>query len=691
MGTVITACNTCHMGCGMEVTVRDSRAVAVRGLKEHPLNQGRLCIKGRSVLEQVYSEKRVLEPLAREGTGWKRLSWDQALERLAEHMLRVKERYGPQAVAIAVGMPVLLSGTTTVGLIHRFAHRFGTPNCFSVESLCYRSRMLGYMATLGRFYTADPLNAACVVVWGHNPDASAPPVARWIRTAKRRGAKLIVVDPRQTPLARLADLHLRVRPGSDGAVLLAMIHVIVEQNLYDQAFVARWCSGFEELRDHVTPYSPEAVAPVAWVSPEEIRELTFLFAHYKPGCIVQGTNSLDQTASGFFNSRAVAALQALTGNIDVPGGFIWVPRLKVNQLAPAARVEQLPLGIAEYPLFYGLPGRKFGEGQLLKLLDAVITGEPYPVKMLVIDGSNPLLTWPESPKVAAALEALEYLAVIDQVMSETAAMADLVLPAATFLERTELCDYYSLWGLPYVMVRKKAVEVGQARPDLQIWLDLAAKLGYGDDIPWRSPEEVLEHVLAPSGFTTSQLLAEAPAGTWYADLSYKKYEDQGFRTPSGKIELALSGRLGPAIAPLPAFTDPLSEQEIATFPLILTTGARELRHMHSRSRELKEEPFAQVHPETAAAYGVSEGQRVLLETEHGSIEIKLRVTESIARGVVSVPHGWAQANVNRLTKAASADPVTGYPNLKAVACRIRRIRKKDLVLPCGVQELTRCG
>ena len=677
-----TACGLCHMSCGMELHIKDGRISSVNGIREHPLNKGFLCPKGRAVLEHVYSPKRLSVPLLKEGSGWKEISWEAAMKIIITNLEGIQGSAGPRSLGIAVGMPVLLSGTSTVGLIRRFAHVFGTPNCFSVESICCRCRMLAYIATLGRFFVADPENSACIVVWGSNPEQSSPPVGTRILQSKRKGARLVVIDPRRTSMAARADFHLQPRPGTDCALILAILNVIITEQLYDQDFVSKYTIGFDELANHVREYPPERVQDITSVPAEKIREVARLFAVTKPACIVQGTNALDQTPSGFHNSRGIAILQAVTGNIDVPGGFIQSPRLRVNVVEAVEKVEEPPIGIDSYPFFYGIYGREFGEGQTMVLLESLLTGQPYSINSMIISGSNPVLTWPDSAKVKKALSRLRFLVVMDQFMTETARLAHLVLPVGTFLERPELCDYYSLWGLPYVMVRKKILEYGQCRPDLDFWLELAHRMGYQEQFPWQSIEEVIDYTLKPSGFTYKYFAEEHPNGIYYGEQKYRKYEKQEFKTPSGKIELYSRYMAEMGYAPLPTCQEP-AESEASTsglaekYPLTLTTGARQVCYIHSQLRDLASlnrkmpEPLAEINPVTARQYKVNDGNMVVIESPGGEIEIKAKVTEDIMPGVINIPHGWVQANVNLLTDSTPADPITGYPALKGLLCRIR--------------------
>lgn len=607
-----------------------------------------LCPKGRAAIEYVYSPNRITAPMLRQGSSWEEISWEQAMNMIVSHLEKIQETNEVKSLALSVGMPVLLSGTSTVALTRWFAQMFGTPNCFSVESMCYRSRMLGYITTLGKFFVADPENSACIIVWGSNPEQSSPPIGTKILEGIRKGAKLVVVDPRQTRLASKADYHLQPRPGTDGALILGMLNVIIGEGLYDKEFASKYIVGMAELAEHVKEYSPECVQEITSISAEKIKEVARLFATTKPGCIVQGTNSLDQTSSGFQSSRGVAVLQAVTGNVDVAGGFIQTPRLRVNMLETTIKLSEPPVGIEQYPIFYGVFGRDFGEGQTMVLMDSLLTGKPYPIHTMFISGSNPLLTWPNSAKVEKALSTLGFLVVMDQFMTKTARMAHLVLPAATYLERTELCDYYSLWGIPYVMMRKKILQYGQCRTDLEFWLDLAQRMGYKEYFPWSDDISLIDYILQPSGLTYQSLIDKHPSGFSYAEQQYRKYEHENFKTPTGKIEVFSQYLADLGLSPLPTYYEPLETKASAPeltekYPLILTTGARHLFHIHSQLRDINSlsrkvpEPLAEINPLTGDKYALQDADIVFIETPRGEVEIRIKITEQIMLALLTSP------------------------------------------------------
>jgi|Deesub1362B_J571_1020462.scaffolds.fasta_scaffold00097_25 anaerobic selenocysteine-containing dehydrogenase len=679
MNVIKTACELCAWSCGMNVYVEGGKITRVSGMNEHPLNRGRLCPKGSVSADYVYAKDRITYPMVREGDKWQRIEWDDAIDMVAENLKEVA-KINPKAFATIIGMPILLGGSSTVSFIRRFMDVYGTPNCFSPESMCYRHQIIGYILTLGKFPVADPENANCIIVWAHNPHASKPPLAWMIERARKRGAKLIVIDPRKTKVAEMADIHAAVRPGSDTYLAIGLMKVIIEEELYDRDFVANYCYGFDKLREHVSKYSLDEIAEKTWVDVETITEIARTFATVKPGCIVQGVNALDQVPTGVQNSRAVAILHALTGNIDVKGGFVRAARVHTRNLRLHQLLKDLPLGIEQHPFFYQVWETHLGEGQGMYLYDAVLEGEPYQIKSLFIAGSNPVLTWPESAKMLEVLKKVEFLVVMDMFMTETAKHADLFLPAASFLERLELVDYYSvIFGIPYMMLRKKAIEPpGEAKSDVEFWLELARKMGYREYFPWKSVDEVLDYVLEPTGYTLDDLTEKYPSGVWTGKVRYGEYKERGFRTPSGKVELYSESLVEKGYDAIPTPKEPSEtpySSKAEKYPLILTTGARNLYFTHSQLRNvekmlrLQPEAYVEIHPETAERFGIKDGEIVTVRTERGSIEIRAKVTDTIVPGVINIPHGWSSANANILTSRRPADPISGCPELKALLAK----------------------
>jgi anaerobic selenocysteine-containing dehydrogenase len=700
-GVTSTVCMQCPWGCGIHVHIQDGAIARISGNKNHPFSKGTVCPKGTAAGEVLAHPKRITSPLRRTDHGWEEISWDIAFEILVEQLTRVKEDYGPKALAVAIGMPVLLGGNSTVSFLRRFCDIYGTPNCFSVESICFRCQIIARILTLGTYEVPDITNSACILVWGNNPQASAPPAAARIREALEKGAKLIVIDPRVTEFAAQADLHLQVRPGTDTALALGMINVMVTEGLFDREFVETWTVGMDELAEAASDYAPTQAAEITGVPPEKIVEAARMFAGAPSSCIVQGTNSLDQHAVGLQSSRCVAILQAITGNIDNAGGFVSTSKVRLNPIRLPELMEGEPLGADHYPLFNEVWGRNFGEGQAMLLADTILSGEPYPIKAMIVSASNPVITWPGGRKLERAMESLDFLAVMDLFMTPTAEKAHLFLPAATFLERVELCDYYgTLQAVPYVAMRRRLFQVGEAMADVDFWIELGKRMGYQESLPWSDATEALDYALEPSGFTLDELDRLPDGGMPFGSVRLGQYlKKGGFATPSRKIELASDTlrdlghdavprhRQSPEAPGGSMASEPLPGEKGSggepAFPLVLTTGARVLQYLHSEHRDIERlakrgrHPLAELHPDTARRYSIEDDALVEIETQHGAVRMQASVIDGIMPGVVSLPHGWKDASVNDLTDDYQGDPITGYPILKSKACRVRAVGEDE--------------
>jgi anaerobic selenocysteine-containing dehydrogenase len=620
--------------------------------------------------------------MKRENGEWKRISWDQALDTIASKLAEIKQKYGAHALATYCGS-IGVENIELAAFTQRFRGVYGTPNFISVESNCFRSRILARQMTFGRYMAEEPERekSRCIILWGHNPDNSRWMVGERIRGAVASGTKLIVIDPRRIPLAK-EGLHLQIRPGTDCALALAMLNIIIAEGLHDSEFVDKYTVGFDKLREHVKHYPPEKVEEITGVPAADIKNAARIYATAKPASIIQGICSLDMQINGFQNNRMLSILQAVTGNIDVPGGWVTVPFIRLSDLR-VPEVEK-PIGADEYPLFHTLWKRVSPYGQAMLFPEVVLTEKPYPIKALIVVGGNPANTLPDMNKVKQALQRLELLVVIDPFMTETAELADIVLPACTFAEKSGIGYVYGVTStVPYVLLRKRVIEpLWESWPDWKIFTELARRMGYGEYFPWNTEEEVVAHLLEPCQVSLEQL-REKPEGAFYGALGYDAYQRIGFGTPSKKVEIYSETLEQYGYDPLPTHHEP-SQSPISTpdlakeYPLILITGARMLQYTHSQLRSVlglrrsAPEPMMEIHPTTARKYDIMDGEMVAVETKRGSIRLKAKVTDDIAPQVVSIPHGWAQANVNALSDLELREPVTGYPERNAVLCRVKK-------------------
>lgn len=680
MQVIKTDCALCVNCCGIDAFVSRGKFVKVKGMKEHPVNRGGLCPKGANLVAYAYAADRLKYPMKKENGDWKRITWDEALNTIAAKLTDIKRNYGARALAVHCGS-VGVEHVEAAIFAQRFRGAYGTPNMLSVESGCFRQRILARQMTFGRYITEDIEHAGSIVLWGHNPDDSRWIAADWIRTGLKRGAKLIIVDPRRIPLAS-EGLHLQLRPGTDCALALGMMNVIVSEGLYDRDFLDEWTIGFDKLKEHVKSYPPEKVEAITWVPADDIRMAARIFAAHKGASIVQGTCALDRQINDVQNSRALALLQSITGNIDNPGG--WVANRIIPLTDLGIPVQEAPLGEEEYPLHNSLWGRRLPYGHAMLFAEAALTGTPYPVKALIVTAGNPALTMPGSQTFRKALENLDLLVTIDLFMNETAELSDIVLPACSFLEQTGIGGYPIglMHGISYIMKRRKVIDpIGESKPDWMIWSELGRKMGYDEYFPWKTDEEMVEHLLIPSKITLKQL-EEHPEGILYAPKSYDLYKKIGFKTPSGKIEIYSETLKQAGFDPLPTHKEPtrspVSTPDLAKeYPLIMITGARKRECIHTQLKNiphlhrLAPGPVAELHPAAAARYGIVDGEQMIVETKEGSITLEARVTPSIAEQVISVPHGWVEANVNELVNIDFRDPILGCPEDKGLLCRVR--------------------
>ncbi len=686
---VPATCGMCIEECGIMVHVEDDRIQRVEGMEDHPFSEGFICASARAIPEYVHSDKRIQYPMKKESGGWKRISWDEALDTIADKLKEYKAEGISQSFGVFTGDPVNMALRMGYYLVWRFCDVYGTPTRFYDGDLCYTPRIRAYFQTIGKMTTPDIVNTRCVVNWGGNPQNSFPPLYMRIRRAmKENGAKLIVIDPRRIPMAREADLFLQPRPGTDAMLALAMMQVIISEQLYDKDFIENWSVGFDKLAQHVEQFTPEMAQEVTGVPAGDIRQAARMYATTKPACLQAG-EKLEQTSSGFRIAQCVVMLQAMTGNIDaLGGGVLRLSGVKERSYRLTKLMgDTLCVGADKYPIYHK-SGRVFHEGVMPNWGDLVLKGDPYQLKMLIVSGGNPMVSWPNTNKVSRALDELEFLVVMDPFWTATAEKAHIVLPACTFMERIAMCGIYEGMSTPAVQFRRQVVPpLYDSRSDCSFWLALARRMGgeFDEYIPWNSDEEAMDYWLSPSGLTSKYLGEEHPTGIVQgSDELIFDYRKHGFATPSGKCEFWSQELEDMGIYPLPVYREPaespVSSPEISReYPLILITGVRELEYWHSQQRHCASlmrrnpEGRAEIHPSTASAYGIAEGDRMWIETPRGRACMKAIVTEDIRPDTVATRHGWPDdANENLLTDDVPVDPEGGFPALTGALCRIKK-------------------
>lgn len=675
-----------HGGCGLLVHVREGKIIKIEGDPECPLNRGAICAKGRAHIEKLNHPDRLRYPLQRIGARgegkWQRISWAEALSTMAEKIKEKIARGEEQSIVFAQGTPKGLE----LYLLIRLANVLKIPHLITPGSICHMPRETAALYTCGFFPVPDfDYPPHLVLVWGSNLYQTNEEgiMGAQLKRVLDRGAKLIVIDPRQTQLAAQANLWLRIKPGTDLALALGILKIIVEEELGDRDFIEKWTIGYEELKKHLKNYSLAEISQITWIPEGEIREAARLYSQNKPACIQWG-NALEHTINGVQSARAVVILEALTGNLDRPGGNVHRPGPPVIRpgelvLSSKFREKREKLLAPEMRLAAQMG---FTPSQLI--IKAILHEQPYPIKIMYVQGGNPLLSYAHAQETYRALKKLEFLAVAEIFLTPTAQLADIVLPAATNFEFDDLGHY----GLPhgFILARPKIVEpLEECWPDSGIINELAKELGL-ERYFWPNLAACLDDILRPAGVNYEEL---KKIGFWKGEWIYRKYEEKGFPTPSGKVEIYSSRFAEWGYDPLPTFREPAPHPLDSKYPLILTS-AKDAHYFHSAYRHisslrrLSPEPRVFLHPQTAQESGISEGEWVVIETPQGAIKQKAAVDEHLHPRVVVAAYGWwyperqdlelggwQEANINILTdNNPPYEPAIGSTNLRAIPCRI---------------------
>jgi len=725
-------CSGCTTQCGLVAHVRDGRVTEVRGDHDHPLSRGYICPKGKDAPSLAADPRRLLKPLRRSGPRgagkWEEIGWNEALDEIAARISSITTQHGRRALAYSYG--TFRGGDWGIG--ERFMNRFGSANSCGQDKICYGPLALAETLTYGVGPTVFTPPVAgvtqCMVVWGMRPSASAPLLWRAIREAQRAGARLIVIDPQQTDEARRADHWLQVRPGGDTALAVALLKLLVGSPHLDPDFIARETTGFEALKAHLAAQDLSALVTACGVPADDLSRLATMLGTIRPAVIHAGNGLCQGGRSALQLGRAIACLIGLTGNAGVPGGHALggPPRdLRANGemfdadlLPEEARRERLG---AEHLPFLGsgyteldevLAQHWHGRRHLLSwiataheptLWRAIETGDPYPVRALVVQNHNPLGANPDADAVARALasEQLELSVVHDLFMTPTAHLADFVLPAAHWLEKPWFSFGIGFVGAfgDFVGAAEAAVPPpGEARSDYAFWRDLGRRLGQADAWPDQE-QQFYDSCVAEAGLTFSALSgrtgpvfgAEARRpGNESESVSAKAYA-----TRDGRIALYSDWLHERAQPPLPTPLESALDGVADAWPHVLTTGGRQIEAFHqnaqhmARFRRKKPHPVARLSLDTARELGIAAGDWIEIETPVGRVRQCALPVASLAPGVVEAdrwwypegiddaadPFGLRATNINFCTSGApeDCDPVMGTWLMRGIPCRVTRL------------------
>ncbi|NQT31860.1 MAG: molybdopterin-dependent oxidoreductase [Deltaproteobacteria bacterium] len=793
----------CHGTCGVLAYVKDGKLVKVEGDPDHPWNQGRLCSRCLAITQYVYHPDRLTRPLKRVGKRgegrWQEISWDEAFDLIEQRMGKIREEFGPESVIFAMG-----TGRDIGAWICLLAYAYGSPNVmFSLSGIaCYSPRIAAVEAVQGDYCILDAAQwfpkryddphykiPECIVVWGYNIPASCPDnvFGHWIIDLMKKGTKIIAIDPRLSWFASRAEKWLSLRPGTDGALAMGFLNVIINEGLYDKDFVEKWTNAPHLVRsdtgkllresdlikggspanfvvwdtaskqpavwdsgnvqyklDSVKPalegefkisladgttvtvktvwtvfceevnnYPVKRVSEISWVPEKDIIEAARLYAKSKPASIHWGV-PIDMTPAITPTSQAITALWCITGNLDTPGGNV-ISRYAFDAVAyalPGAEgVIKLKSKEADKKRIgadrYGPLNKFIWRAQPDLALEQIFSEKPYPIKGIWMQGCNPVAGIGLDPKKwAEAIKKLDFVVAVDLFMTPSTQLADVVLPAASFLEK----DSVRSWWIPLQTINK-AITVGECKPDVEINFELARR--FDPNLQWKNIYELFDEIIKPSGLTFKQLQEKGwafpPQG--HPSAPYHRFEKgrlrpdkkPGFQTPSGRIELYSSLREEWGLEPLPHYEEPpftpVSQPELfKKYPLILSTGRRSPVYFHTEHRnipwlrQIDPDPVVEIHPQTAGSLGIEDGEWVWVENWMGRCKLKAKVTPVVPRWMVMAAHGWWfpekpgeepslfgvwESNINQLIPmGAQGKDGLGAP-IKHLLCRIYKVSEEE--------------
>ena len=675
----------CHGGCGQILHVEEGKLARVEGDPDHPWSQGRSCPRVLAMKQYVHHPDRIVHPLKRVGARgegkFAEIGWDEAYDICERRMGEIRDTYGAEAMLFAQG-----TGRDIGGPISMLAYSFGSPNWVQLGlsgQSCYTPRLGAMHSVMGDFGVLDCSQflerryddpewqpPEVIVVWATDPTTGCPDgfFGHWVIDCMKLGSKIIAVDPRNTWITGRAAHHLRLRPGTDGALALGMLNVIINEHLEDAEFVEKWVHGFDELKARVQDYPPEKVAEITEVPVSEIVAAARLFARAERAGIHWGV-PVDMCPDGTAVAHAIVCLWSITGNIDKPGGQVLARPAQNVTTYPfnseemtelygadlVARLNEKRIGAKEYPMVKNFRGW----AQPDMAIEQILTGDPYPAKGAWLQTTNILGGQAARARLhLEALKTLDFIAVVDLFHNPTTmALADLVLPAASFAEKNS----FRSWWVPLNAISKH-LQVGECKSDWEINFELAKRFNPEGMKKWSRPEDIFDDRLRPAGVTFEELVEK---GGWqmppegHNTRPYRRHErgllrrdgKPGFATSTGKVEVYNESYASWGLDPLPYYREPpqsrVSTPDLfAKYPLVMITGARSQLFFHSEHRmipwlrEKMRDPLVQIHPDTAKAYGIRDGDWVYLENDMGRVERKAQVTRKVRRNHVQTLHGW---------------------------------------------------
>ncbi|MEO1055679.1 MAG: molybdopterin-dependent oxidoreductase [Actinomycetota bacterium] len=663
-----SVCTICDIGCQLRAVAEDNTVVQILP-HDSPAVARNICYKGTAAPHIHNHDERLRVPLKRVGERgddrWEEISYEQAMDEIAERLRTIIDTHGAEAFAVSTSG---WNTQTTHGFDRRFMNLLGAPNWISGVALCAGNTAAVNRLTYGWMPFPDIANSNCVVLLGHNPRKhSWTPIYNMIEGARKRGAATIVVDPRVSDQAKNATIHLQIRAGTDAALLLGWLRVIVDEHLYDEEFVRDWCVGFDELRTRLDEYPLERVEEICGVDRDLIAQAARMYATADGACI-PWTPITDQQLDSTSSIRLQSILRAITGNLDVVGGETlnalnpgWRTEAELqlhDEISPEQRAKQL--GYDTHPVFTYRTAEMLREpmqrvwgqqwvDQVMgchmanpsEVFRAMADADPYPIKAFFTLGNNTLLSYPNQHQIMRALLNQELIVAHEIFMTPTAMLADYVLPGDVFTERNHIADAWA-WGNRLTLSEQVVEAPKEASSTFRFWTDLGRRMGFAEQFPWDTIEQILDHRLEPSGRTWNEfrnsVVMEMPSP------AYRKYRTTGFATPSGKVELSSSMLDELGFDPLPYYRE--KPEPSTDYPYLVFSGVREDPFFQTGQRNIgvlrrrSPAPRFFIHPDDARRDGLHDGQWARLETPYGQVTAKVELQAEMRTGHLRVPHGW---------------------------------------------------
>lgn len=683
--------------CGLDCYVKDGQIIKIEGTQDHPYNHGKLCTKGSSNRNYLYRKDRIQTPLKRVGERgegkFEPISWDEAYKIIAENLNRIKETYSPHSVVFYSGHCKWYRF-----LLQRLAYSFGSVNYGTDDSNCAAATHLANAVTVGRSAGPDLAHANVFLGWNYSGYYSDHMSVENVRKLKERGGKVIIIDTRYTPAAKnLADVFLHVNPGTDGALALGIANVIIENGWENKEYIEKYTYGFEEYKALAAKYPLDKVAKITGVTPEQIAEVARLYATNGPAATNYSACALTHRINGFQTHRAVFCLAGLTGNYDQPGGNLPIPQSWCHKPAGfttrevefrmCRKPDAVRMGEGRFPIWDKY--EHYQEYQAMTLQDSILHHEPYPIKAVFGMGMN-LKMFPQTDAMVEAIKKLDFFVDVDLFSGFTTRYADIVLPACTTMERSELKAY----GGGYFQYTKPVIPpLYESKSDANILCELAKVLGVDDPLLTAGHEACLDWIIEGTGVTIAELKKAEGRPVKVASKPYipGSFIENGTTTPTGKFEFystsiaSIDPKYG--LNPLPEYEDALFDQndeETRTkYPFMLITGIRVPHTIHSRLHEvpwlrsLRPKPFIDVNKKDAAAMNIHDGDMMEVTSPYGRIRVMAHLTAKMKPGILHMTHGYSEANVNCLIGKDHLDRYSGFPGLKAMRTNTRKCEEAE--------------